>query len=290
MRPRGVMVLGMHRSGTSAVTGVLAGLGFTSSRPDDSVRGPWNPRGHHESWTLMAVDEQLLDEMGCTWWYPPPAGPQYHDALAKVRMSSREARRAFRHAYPARRWAWKDPRACLLLPFWRTVLRDRAVAVVVLRNPLDVAASLDRRNGIGIPLGVALWQRYNRLLLEHAAGMPAIVTRFDDLVDDAHGWQQTVARQLSDLGLATPAPREPDLEAVGAELRHSVHGRPDVAAQFPDALALYDALESLVGCSEHFAPPVLGPEAPGVQTELDTLGPDRRPELRQPPWSNQANS
>ena len=57
---------------------------------------------------------------------------------------------------------WKDPRACLLLPYWRSVLPGPLTAVLVWREPLAVARSLQTRDGIPLADGLALWEHYNR--------------------------------------------------------------------------------------------------------------------------------
>lgn len=278
------MVLGMHRSGTSAAARVLTSLGLTASRPDDAVRGPWNPKGHYESQAMMHLDNRLLSEMGCTWWYPPAPGAAYAEAEARRTTTARHARRVFRRAYPRRRWVWKDPRACLLLPFWRSVVGEGTAAVVVLRNPLDVAASLERRNTTSIAFGVALWARYYRLLLEHTVGMPALVTRFDDLVVDPAGWAAAAGAFLSEIGLPPPSsPAEALDQSVDGSLRHSHHDRDDLCRESPDAVALFDAWNALVGAWPALEAPSVGAEPPSVQAELDAVGPGHDPGWRPPP-------
>jgi len=286
MESTGVLVLGMHRSGTSAAARVLTTLGLSASRPDDAVRGPWNPKGHYESQAMMHLDNRLLAEMGCTWWSPPPSGMAYGDRVARITVSARQARQVFRRAYPRKRWVWKDPRACLLLPFWRRVLGHRTPAVIVLRNPLEVAASLERRNAMAPAFSVALWARYHRLLLEHTRGMPALVTRFDDLIADPARWAETSAAFLTGVGLPPPHAVPGALEdSVDTSLRHSRHGRGDLEREAPQALALFDAWEALVGTWVALDPPDLGGEPTAVQIELDTMGPDNDPGWRPPPWA-----
>ena len=75
----GVLVLGMHRSGTSVVAGSLHLLGLATCSPDDLMTGmPWNPSGHWESRSLSRLNDELLADMGRSWWYPPPSGPDVH--------------------------------------------------------------------------------------------------------------------------------------------------------------------------------------------------------------------
>lgn len=287
-RSRGVLVLGMHRSGTSAATRMVNMLGPATCAADDMVRGPWNPSGHWESRTLMHLDDALLREMGRTWWYPPPSGEEYLKAAADITTTSAKAQSEFRRVHPKGPWVWKDPRACLLIPFWRAALGPDVVAIVVVRNPLEVAASLARRHDFSPPFGVALWERYNRLLLAHLAGMPVLVSRYSDLVADPARWQATARAFLSASGLALHRPRTAGVGASGfidPELRHSTFTRADVGAEAPGALEILDGFDAVMGPVAHFVPPALGPEDPWVADQLALVGPGRTPAWRPPPWA-----
>lgn len=286
MRPpgTGVMVLGMHRSGTSAATRIVSLLGVATCLPEDMVRGPWNPRGHWESRSLMHLDDRLLSEMGCAWWSPPPTGEAYWQSAARITTSPAEARAAFRRVHRQVPWVWKDPRACLLVPFWRAVLGPRTAALVVFRNPLEVSDSLESRHDLSRQFGLALWERYNRLVLRHAAGMPALVTRYEELVSDPVGWSRKVGDFLGGLGIATVAALEEDLRGfVDPGLRHNSYTVEDLASQAPGTLGTYRAFEDVLGCSSSLAAPELSGEEPWVQTELGRRGPTEKPAWRPPP-------
>jgi hypothetical protein len=285
--PRGVLVLGMHRSGTSAATRLVSVLGPATCRDDDMVRGPWNPRGHFESRSLMHLDNALLSQAGRTWWYPPPTGDAYAPVMAAVSTTPAQARRVFRRVHRITPWVWKDPRACVLLPFWRQALGPRLAAVVVFRNPLEVAQSLQHRHGLTQSFGVALWERYNRLLLAHVAGLPVLVSRYDDLVADAGRWTDGVGEFLAGLGMEidTSGAGRTAASFVDPDLRHSSHTRAEIAAVAPDAEVVYEGLEAVLGPTTSFVAPPLPPEPPRVEDELLTLGPERSPDWHPPPWA-----
>ncbi len=286
--PRGVVVLGMHRSGTSAATRLVNVLGPATCAPGEMVRGPWNPSGHFESRTLMHLNNALLTQMGRTWWYPPPAGDDYDAVAARITTTRAQARRAFRRVHRSVPWVWKDPRTSVLLPFWRRVLGARIVAVVVVRNPLEVARSMQSRHGVPVSFGVALWERYNRLILLHSAGLPVLVTRYDDLVRDAGGWSAQTRTFLADLGMRLEQRRAGAGTAedfVDPGLRHSTHSRADLRDAAAPSLALYDALEGVMGPSASFVAPDLPPEPGGVTAELDTVGPSAELAWHPPAWA-----
>jgi hypothetical protein len=285
--PRGVLVLGMHRSGTSAATRLVNVLGPSLCLPGDMVRGPWNPNGHFESRALMHLDNALLAQMGRTWWYPPPAGEGYDAVAAAITTTRTQARRVFRRVHRGVPWVWKDPRASVLLPFWRAALGPRLAAVVVFRHPLEVAESLERRHGVPLSFGVALWERYNRLILAHSAGLPVLVTSYDELMADPVAWTGLAADFLASLGMDLPGrvDRAAVTAFVDAELRHSTRPRAEVTAAGPGAAAVYDALHDRRGASHRFVAPALAPEAASVTAELDTVGPHATLAWRPPPHS-----
>src|SRR4051812_46248926 len=130
----GVYVLGMHRSGTSAVTRVVNLLGVPIGRPERlMIARDDNPAGFWEHGGLMDVNDALLARLGGSWDAPPER------ARGDVDLGdlAARARHEFDATYDGDRFVYKDPRVTVLLPFWRAVLGERAtVAIVVLRNPL----------------------------------------------------------------------------------------------------------------------------------------------------------
>jgi len=203
---RGVVVLGMHRSGTSAVTGVIDALGLPACRAED--RFPprkWNARGNFESRSLTLFDEQLLNFLGGTWWAPPmpPKGWADRLALEGWRIT---AEYLFGVAHPTRAWVWKDPRACVLMPFWDRVLRSDPLRIVVLRNPLESAASLNARDGMELDHALALAERSLRVSLRDSAGRAVMITSYDELLDDLDDWCRRAASFITDRGVQLPDP------------------------------------------------------------------------------------
>ena len=295
--PRGVLVLGMHRSGTSAVAGLLHLLGLASCVPDDLITGmAWNPRGHWESRSLSRLNEHLLGDMGHAWWYPPPvgssAGPANAEPADRITIPPAEAAAAFDRAHPTEPWFWKDPRNCLTLPYWRRALDRPVAAVIVFRHPLDVATSLEYRNSLSVPFGLALWERYNRLLLEHAGGMPVLLTSYDDLIGDPVGWSVGAAGFLAGLGFEPRTGTEDEVRRfVDPELRHSHRAGEVHAAAVPTgsvtagASAVLGALQAGAGVHRSFEPPALPVEDPEVEAVLRSRWPDRPPGWNEPPWA-----
>ncbi len=214
----------MHRSGTSALTGLLAGLGFALPPPGDLIEGrPDNPV-HFESQALIEVNDDLLHAFHGSWQAPPVLDGAWEDTPT-ARAFDQRSREVLAATYKAPGGkVWKDPRLCLLLPYWSRLLAPPSPAVLIWRHPSEVADSLTRRDGFTASRGLALWDTYTRSCLTNLAGRPTFVLRTDDLLDDPHNVAQSLADWLERQG-ATPGggvdlDRERAVGAINADLPH----------------------------------------------------------------------
>ena len=217
-----VLVVGMHRSGTSAVTGALGHLGLAVPRSEDryAYYGPTedNPE-HWESRAMGSHDDALLERLGGTWDRPPACEPGWESdpglAIDDLGDPAAAASMAFPNDGPI---AWKDPRVCLLLPHWLAHLPKPVAAVFIWRPPLAVARSLQARDRLHLADGVALWERYNRSGLSGLVGVDTFVTRYESIVEDPLGRLRTLANWLGDLPqFAAHAPKW-DLASAAASI------------------------------------------------------------------------
>jgi hypothetical protein len=198
-----VLVVGMHRSGTSALTGALAHLGLAVPAGGDLVVGRYDNPVHYESQALTDLDDAVLGALGGSWSAPPELDPGWERAAVAARFASGAAHAA-RQAYPVDGpVVWKDPRLCLLLPWWRSLLPAPVATVLVWRDPVAVARSLRFRQGFTLSLGLALWERYNRAALGALGGHPGYVLSYEDLLVDPHHVLEALARWL---GTASSVP------------------------------------------------------------------------------------
>ena len=280
-RTAGVLILGMHRSGTSAVTGLVNLLGPSVCISEDLLVGArTNAKGHWESRSLFRLNDRLLAEMGCSWWHPPSGEVLAGWERGLDAGTFDGARDVFDHAHPSAPWVWKDPRACLTLSFWRRALDRPVSGIIVFRNPLDVARSLERRDWMETEFGLALWMRYTRLLLEQAGGMPVMVSCYDDIVEDPEAFSEQARAFLQGTGMAVESTVDPSAVRgfVDPNLRHSAQDVDDLGA----TAGLYDVLRGLTGIHPSFAPPALGVEAPWIGEQLTASGPEWRTSWKVP--------
>ena len=194
MRP--VLVVGPHRSGTSVTTRVISLLGPALCAEEDRMIKPDNPAGHWESMSLMTLNEELLAALGGTWYAPPelPIGWERSDDLAELRQRAVEQ---FYRVHPASGWVWKDPRLCLLLPFWTTALEIDPVVVLTVRHPVEIARSMMARDRFEWTHVLAIWEHHVVSALRNMAGFAVGVVRYDDLLANP---RRETARLQSVLG------------------------------------------------------------------------------------------
>lgn len=201
----------MHRSGTSAATLLLSRLGLSTPTGDDAMPPDENNRkGYFESRALAEVADDALRMLGATW-DTPPRPEQVATRLAELEPLRERARQAVENVLDSAPWAWKDPRTCILLPFWQQVLPVTQPVLLVHRDPLEVADSLRRRNGFPLPYGLALWERYVRSSIEHARGRQVHVASYAALLADPDAWLASVRLFLEGTAGWDRLPDAPDL-------------------------------------------------------------------------------
>ena len=186
-RRKAVLVLGMHRSGTSLLSGLVAQAGVSIGK---SVMPPAedNPKGFFENQRVVDFNERLLSSLGLSWssWQPLP-----NDWLEQVSPFADEAAEVVENEFQGRSLICiKDPRMCRLFPFWNRVLLSSGFEVFVLlttRELGEVSASLQKRDGMGEAQANALWFRYNLDALLATPGLKGFHVSYQDVLLDAEG-------------------------------------------------------------------------------------------------------
>jgi len=135
-----------------------------------------NPDGFWEHLGFVALNDELLNELGGAWDLPPKTDETFeHARLDPLRM---KARLLIERFSSAGLWGWKDPRNSLTLPFWQDLLPG-VKTLIMVRNPLEVAHSMKERNGTSYSFGLRLWEIYNGRLIETASKQERLVTHYD---------------------------------------------------------------------------------------------------------------
>ncbi len=229
-----LLVLGMHRSGTSAVTRLLNLLGAalpTQLMPPSPAD---NPTGFWESQEITDIHDELLASVGSSWDDVSPMAADWHRSITAAPFRERIVRILRRDFDGSALFVLKDPRMCRLVPFWISVLDEFGAQprfVIPVRNPLEVAASLKARDGFHAQRSQLLWLRH---LLEAEAGSRRFARSFltfDQLLGD---WRRVADRLNEELQLRWPEPSSATVVAIDGflqqRLRHQSLSRQDLDA------------------------------------------------------------
>ena len=193
-----IVVLGMHRSGTSALAGVLNILGC--DKPATVMDpNPFNELGYFESKRIYPLHSELLASAASRWddwqpinpgWFDSPRAEEFHDRAVETMQNEFGTSRLF---------VLKDPRISRLVPFWRGVLADIGVSprfVLTLRNPLEVAASLAKRDNINSELSMLIWLQHMLQAEYDTRDQKRCFTGFAQLMDNWAGVAETIQTKL----------------------------------------------------------------------------------------------
>ena len=238
-----ILVLGMHRSGTSALAGMLslcgASLPATLMPPAD-----YNPRGFFESLAIFRAHQQLLAEWDSSWddlsplpegWLDSSLGRQQRESMASL------VEKEFGKSHL---FVLKDPRICRLVPFWTEVLEslniDFSFAFPV-RNPLEIATSLRAAQDVSLNKGLLLWLSHFLQAERDTRPYKRSFLSYEQLLTD---WRKTAERLKKDLGVQLPRATQRGAAEVDAflqnGLRHQVvsteelNARPDISDWIKD--------------------------------------------------------
>lgn len=180
-----VVVLGMHRSGTSLVAEIVQRWGAAAGEGGRLLEGDeYNARGYFEHLPLLELNNALLEAAGGSWRAPPPETAAV-EALADDREFAQRARRLIEEFEAGGEpWFWKDPRIPALLPFWEKFWPDPAF-IVPVREPLHIARSLARRDGLSRPAALLLWQHAMLAIVDHVDDRPeALLLSYEETLAD----------------------------------------------------------------------------------------------------------
>lgn len=237
MQNKVIAILGMHRSGTSMLTGCLQESGLVLGKVDSKIHS-FNTKGHKEEIFLMELHEEVLKSNGGAWSLPPYEAKwkYFHKECLKFYITSMSHNPV---------WGFKDPRSLLLLDQWIEEISELKM-VGIFRHPIRVAQSLYTRNKMSYNQGLDLWLRYNRKLWLYKKKYDFPIIEFGSEVKEI---EQSVIAVIKKMGLSIPSS---GLSFIDGNLMHAT----DSDTKLPKEIEiLYSQLQksviSLGGADEH---------------------------------------
>lgn len=225
-----VVVLGMHRSGTSAVMKALSCVGYALGDKLMPARAD-NPKGFFEDSDIVELNNQMLAHIGQHWFSLSQVSGENVSALESAGFVDKALELLQQKLQQHAQLAIKDPRITKLILLWQRVFArlDCPVSFVFsLRNPLSVAQSLYQRNQMPLKKGCWLWLSHNMAAAEVLREQSISIIDYDFLMDDPVGCVSGLATELN-------APLDSEMLAAFAadfidpELRHASYDERSLA-------------------------------------------------------------
>ena len=192
----GVIVLGMHRSGTSCLTSLIEKFGLKLGEP---LYGPAvdNAKGYFERVDVNTQNEIFLNMQNATYY----SNTNLYDGNKAINISAYHTE-YFTQAlsflnnqtnYP---WVIKDPRLCITINSWIKFLNSTPSILFTYRNPHDVALSLKKRNNFTMNHSLTLWYIYNKRAIQNSKGLCRIITSYYNIINNFENELQSIIRGL----------------------------------------------------------------------------------------------
>ena len=230
-----ILVLGMHRSGTSALTWLLGRLGAALPRDAIEASGD-NARGYWESQALVKADDQLLRVVRSSW-FDPRALDFSRLSADGLRSRKNRIREAIESAWgDAPLLAIKDPRQCRCVPVILDVLNEMRIeprALLMLRSPAEIARSLASRDGTTPAYAHLLWLRHMIDAERATRGLMRAVVDYDAMLGD---WRGTMTRIAPLAGREGWQADETETSAIEAFLDPGLRHHRDAASELEEPL------------------------------------------------------
>ncbi len=223
-----VLVLGIQRSGTSALARVLNLRGCTLPGPLLAANAG-NPDGYWENAQAVAINEELLRALDRAWDDPRALPADWQSSAAAIAARTRIVDLLGSDFADHPLAVLKDPRLCRLAPLWIDAARAAGMqprVVATLRDPREVAASLARFAGMESAQAQLLWLRQTVAIAAVSRDLPRVLVRHDRLLAD---WRRQIERISQALQLDWPTRDATSEAAIEAFLRADA-ARPAAAA------------------------------------------------------------
>lgn len=266
-RRQAILILGMHRSGTSALGGVINALGAAGPKTPLPLHAA-NPRGFFESAPLALAHDELLAFAGSSWHDWRQLDQQKINSKAAEPYRQKIRQLLFDEFGDEPLIVIKDPRTCRFVPFLSSILDEMnvsSVAFLPVRNPLEVAYSLRRRDKIALPKSLLLWVRHVLEAEYHSRHMPRYILSYEGFLVD---WRKHMDRAAEKTGVVWPSrPDHSDVrieQFLTTDLYHErstlehMRDHPDVTSLVRE---IYQVLTTIAA----------GDEDKGLLDQLDTM-------------------
>jgi len=237
IRGTGILICGMHRSGTSALGGALDACGIRLR--EDMPADHFNPKGYFEKCEVVNLHETFLREFELSGVSVKPLPANWEAGETAEWARSQIGELVERDFGDAALWAVKDPRLCRLVPLWTKALPGVPLcAILAVRHPLEVAGSLTYLSGYSQDRGMYFWLRFVLEAERNTRGLKRTVVRYDDLLASPESVMQRIAEDLQLNWPNAPEVRSEKLKSwIDVNLNRNASARRSLPISDQDRLA-----------------------------------------------------
>ena len=200
MKNRVIVIMGMHRSGTSLITRALQALGVSLGENLSIEAPPDNAKGHWEDQDVLEFNQRLMAALALEWDLIGEADDALMAAPSLDPLVDEARSLILSKVADNRVWAFKDPRTARLWPFWRRVFSDNGLGqphfVWVIRHPQPVALSLAGRNGFAPVKSHLLWLHHNIIPFEDITAGAHVVVDYDRMLSRPRAELKRIAASM----------------------------------------------------------------------------------------------
>lgn len=246
MKRKVVLIIGMHRSGTSALTSLLSHAGLDVGKTIMPA-APDNPLGFFENERIVRLNNQLLKAYGATWDLPFSVSFRNVNTIDQ-RQFQNQLDQIIAEDFEGEQLVIKDPRISKLLPFYINYFQQAKYDVsflVCLRSPLEIFRSLNNRQGISEEHAALLIYTYMRDAEYLTRGFQRVFVTYDDLLSDANSVLQRITDKL-DIRL-----KQGDYNAINPRLRHFDTKKAEILSSSPAMQFALDQNAAMHSLSEN---------------------------------------
>lgn len=264
----GFMVLGMHRSGTSMLSGLMAtGLGYKVGGP--LIGGAFdNEKGFFERIDVVLQNDEFMNKQG-VWWSSNTVKYDAEKALTmldskKVDFKNGKTALEFFNDPKSSPWLQKDPRQCLTLRTWLKLMSSEPAILFTYRHPLEVANSLKKReNDFPVERGLRLWIVYNMRAIQNSKGLCIVYSSNEAVLEKPLEEVTRISQELtSKCGVPKP-PSELKQEEIDRFIDPNLQHNKKDDGEGRKVLADHE------GCQVREYDSNLAPDSPGFKRELE---------------------
>lgn len=182
---KAVIVVGMHRSGTSAISGLLSSLGVFMGKNLFSAQKGVNEKGFYENSAIVNLNEEAFDLLNWTWDDPLANCFESLDDTKSTSLEKKAVKLIQTEYQKQKIWGMKDPRTSLLLPFWLNVFEKSNIEpcfILMIRKPSEVVGSLKKRDSFSDSKSLMLWINYTLSSYWQTVNKKSAIVSYDSLI------------------------------------------------------------------------------------------------------------